>query len=213
LLERTGETRATQKSAPETVGVRQLPALPCLPPVEKHRRRSRSASQEIRKRPFPGGPFHICERLWTLPIFCGVGPALGAKSLIEGRRRFGIGSPRPRGLPLGFGQRWFHDWLPLRFMPRRLVHCLGALARRFGISAGGIKRCSGAYASSASPLVRMVTSSIAVHPARPKLTDGMKETSIVGAHARNWYSPSATRVPLLGIATYSEGDTTRLPRG
>jgi hypothetical protein len=48
-----------------------------------------------------------------------------------------------------------------------------------------------------------------------KLTDRGKETSITGARARKWYSPSATRVPLEGIATYSEGCRTvnspRLP--
>ena len=79
--------------------------------------------------------------------FCGQAPALGAKPLVEGWRRFWIGSPRshrmrPRGLSLGFarrrrlgeiGYRWFlwrkHNGLrPLQFTRRRLdplAWCLG----------------------------------------------------------------------------------------
>ena len=154
----------------------------------------------------------------------GGAPALGAKPLVEGWRRFWIGSPRshrmrPRGLSLGFarrrrlggiGYRWFlwrkHNGLgPLQFTCRRLdplAWCLGGL---IWISAGGIRRVSGAYPSSSSPSPvkftgsnhwKMLTfrSSIAAHPARPKPADKGKETSATRAQPPNWYSPSVARV-------------------
>ena len=63
-----------------------------------------------------------------------------------------------------------------------LILFLGALAAGFGISAGGIRRVSGAYPSSSSPSPVKLTgsnhwemltfrSSIAAHPARPELAD------------------------------------------
>jgi hypothetical protein len=83
---------------------------------------------------------------------------------------------------------------------------LGALAACFGISAGGIRRVSGAYPSSSSPspvkftgfTIGMLTfrSSIAAHPARPKPADKVKETSATRAQPPNWYSPSVARVSL-----------------
>jgi hypothetical protein len=39
-------------------------------------------------------------------------------------------------------------------------------------------------------------SSIAAHPARPKPTDKVKETSATRAQPPNWYSPSVARVSL-----------------
>ena len=73
-----------------------------------------------------------------------------------------------------------------------LILLLGALAASFGISAGGIRRVSGAYPSSSSPSPvkftgpnhwKMLTfrSSIAAHPARPKPADKVKETSATRA--------------------------------
>jgi hypothetical protein len=105
-----------------------------------------------------------------------------------------------------------------------LIIFLGALAARFGISAGGIRRGSAAYASGSSlsfvelPVSnrwKMLTfrSSTAAHPGTPKLADKVNETSATRAQAPTRYSPSVTRVSSRGIATYSEGDTTRLPRG
>ena len=158
--------------------------------------------------------------------FCGQAPALGAKPPVEGWRRFGIGSPRshrmrPRGLSLGFarrcrlggiGYRWFlwrkHNGLrPRNLRVAGLILLLGALAACFGISAGGIRRVSGAYPSSSSPSPvkftgsnhwKMLTfrSSIAAHPARPKPADKVKETSATRAQPPNWYSPSVARVSL-----------------
>jgi hypothetical protein len=86
-----------------------------------------------------------------------------------------------------------------------LILLLGALAACFGISAGGIRRVSGAYPSSSSPSPvkftgsnhwKMLTfrSSIAAHPARPKPADKVKETSATRAQPPNWYSPSVARV-------------------
>ena len=88
-----------------------------------------------------------------------------------------------------------------------LILLLGALAACFGISAGGIRRVSGAYPSSSSPSPvkftgsnhwKMLTfrSSIAAHPARPKPADKVKETSATRAQPPNWYSPSVARVSL-----------------
>jgi hypothetical protein len=81
-------------------------------------------------------------------------PAHGAKSLVEGWRRFGIGRARlhrrrSRGLSLGFARRWGlggirdrrlllrkpNDWRPLQFMPRRLDH----LSWRFGSPLGDFR--------------------------------------------------------------------------
>ena len=73
-----------------------------------------------------------------------------------------------------------------------LILVLGTLAACFGISAGGIRRVSGAYPSSSSPSPvkftgsnhrKMLTfrSSIAAHPARPKPADKVKETSATRA--------------------------------
>ena len=73
---------------------------------------------------------------------------------------------------------------------------LGALAARFGISAGGIRRGSGAYASGSSPSSvkftgsnhwKMLTlrSSIAAHPARLKLADKVNEKSTTRAQTLN----------------------------
>ena len=65
------------------------------------------------KSPMTPAPMHLLS-------FCWEPPALGAKPLFEGRRRFGIGSPRshrrwPRGLSLGFAR------MPTRGTPRSVV--------------------------------------------------------------------------------------------
>jgi hypothetical protein len=84
---------------------------------------------------------------------------------------------------------------------------LGALAARFGISAGGLRRGSGAYASGSSPSSvklpvsnhwKMLTfrSSIAEHPARPTLADKVNETSATRAQLPNRQSPSVARVSI-----------------
>jgi hypothetical protein len=131
--------------------------------------------------------------------FCGQAPALGAKPLVEGRRRFGIGSPRPhrtgrRGLPLGFARccrlgrtkdQWFlwrkHNGLRPQFT--RHLNKLKMLTFR---------------------------SSIAAHPARPKLADKANETSATRAQAPNWYSPSVARVSSRGHWDGREGHTVRV---
>ena len=155
--------------------------------------------------------------------FCGQAPALGAKPLVEGWQRFGIGSPRshrmrPRDCSLGFARRcrlgesdiggFFGGSTTVcgrcSLSVAGLILLLCALAACLGISAGGIRRVSGAYPSSSSPSPvkftgsnhwKMLTfrSSIGAHPARPKPADKVKETSATRAQPPNWYSPSVAR--------------------
>jgi hypothetical protein len=105
-----------------------------------------------------------------------------------------------------------------------LIFFLGVLAACVGISAGGVTRASGAFLASASPPPVKFTvsnhskmlafrSSIAAHPARPKLVDRVNETSATRAHAPNWYSPSVVRVSSRGHLDVTKGDTVLLLRG
>jgi hypothetical protein len=175
--------------------------------------------------------------------FCGQAPALGAKPLVEGWRVFGRGRPRshrrrPRGPSLGFARRWHlggtrdrcfllrkhNDWRPLRFMPHRLDHfpwCFGGplwdFRRRNQTGFRGVRQ-------------RLFTISRGVHGIEPIENanfqvinrDTSREAKTRGQGQRNERHPSTGPQLVLsirdagflsGIATYSEGDTTRLPRG